>query len=298
MDDLTLGQLAQQIKWMEDERRKDKALISTLQERLAGQTREIEELVRHQQEADTSLKTTNATLARMLNTDRVLEEFKADLVGMINRLDDERKKYERETDRLRILSVESLQRQITEVKVEIPRIGKVEEELPSRRAEEKRLGDLVQRLQPQIDAAVQLAEERTRGVPYLEEGRRQDVKRLLVVEQESVNHLKKLDLLAGKLQVLEDALGKIPPRFEPLAIRFSEHDKQLDDLRAGDFRLQQQMKSIEPTISQLRDQVTDYTALQIARASDGQPAGRSGAQFVPRDAAHARDGTGRGGAPV
>jgi len=261
MDDLTLGQLAQQIKWMEDERRKDKAQISTLQERLAGQTREIEDLVRHLQDTDTNLKATNAAIARMLNTDRVLEEFKADLVGMINRLDDERKKYERESDRLRILSVESLQRQITEVKVEIPRIGKIEEELPNRRAEEKRLGELVQRLQPQIDAAVQLAEERTRGVPYLEEGRRQDVKRLLVVEQESVSQLKKLDLLAGKLQVLEDALGRLPPRFEPLTIRLSEHDKQLDDLRAGDFRLQQQVKSFEPVLNQLRDQVTDYTTV-------------------------------------
>ncbi len=261
MDDLTLGQLEQQIKWMEDERRKDKAQVATLQERLTGQAREIEEVARRLQETDATLKSNQSIMARLLNTDRVLEEFKADIVAMINRLDDERKKYERETDRIRNLSAETLQRQINEVKIEIPRIGKVEEELPNRRAEEKRLGELVQRLQPQIDAAVQLAEERTRGVPYLEEGRRQDVKRLLVVEQESVNHLKKLDLLAGKLQVLEDALGKIPPRFEPLAIRLSEHDKQLDDLRAGDFRLQQQVKSFEPLLSQLRDQVTDYTSV-------------------------------------
>jgi chromosome segregation ATPase len=98
-------------------------------------------------------------------------------------------------------------------------------------------------------------------VPYLEEGRRQDVKRLLTVEQESVNHLKKLDLLAGKLQVLEDALGKIPPRFEPVTLRLSEHDKQLDDLRASDFRLQQQVKSFEAIVNQLRDQVTDYTTV-------------------------------------
>jgi chromosome segregation ATPase len=259
MDDLTLGQLEQQIKWMEDERRKDKAQVATLQERLTGQTREIGEMARRLQETDSALKATNATLARTLNTDRVLEEFKADIVAMIDRLDDERKKYEREADRIRILSIEPLQRQISEVKIEIPRIGKIEEELPNRRAEEKRLGELVQRLQPQIDAAVQLAEERTRGVPYLEEGRRQDVKRLLAVEQESVNQLKKIDLLAGRLPVLEDALGRIPPRFEPLLIRLSEHDKQLDELRAGDFRLQQQMKPFEPMISQLRDQVTDYT---------------------------------------
>ncbi len=261
MDDLTVGQLEQQLKWMEDERRKDKAQIATLLERVTGQSHEIGELSRRLQEVDTVLKVTNTTMARLLNTDRVLEEFKADIVAMIARLDDDRKKYERETERIRNLSVETLQRQINEIKIEIPRIGKIEDELPNRRAEEKRLGELVQRLQPQIDAAVQLAEERTRGVPYLEEGRRQDVKRLLVVEQESVNQLKKLDLLAGKLQVLEDMLGRIPPRFEPLALRLSDHDKQLDDLRASDFRLQQQVKSFESMTNQLRDQVVDYTSV-------------------------------------
>src|SRR5512139_74241 len=261
MDDLSLGQLAQQLKWMEDERRKDKAQIATLQEQLTGQVREIAEATRRLQEMDNSLKASQATMARLLNTDRVLEEFKTDVVAMINRLDDDRKKSERETERIRNLSIETRQRQINEVKVEVPRIGKIEEELPNRRAEEKRLAELVQRLQPQIDASVQLVEERTRGVPYLEEGRRQDIKRLLTVEQEGINQLKKLDLLAGKLQVLEDAVGKLPPRFEPIAARLSDHDRQLDDLRSGDFHLQQQVKSFDSLVNQLRDQVVDYTGV-------------------------------------
>src|SRR5512139_1309617 len=214
MDDLSLGQLAQQLKWMEDERRKDKAQIATLQEQLTGQVREIAEASRRLQEMDNTLKASQATLVRLLNMDRVLEEFKTDVVAMVNRLDDDRKKSERETERIRNLSMETLQRQINEIKVEVPRIGKIEEELPNRRAEEKRLAELVVRLPPQIDAATQLVEERTRGVPYLEEGRRQDLKRLLAVEQESTGHLKKLDILAGRLQVLADALGKLPPRFE------------------------------------------------------------------------------------
>jgi hypothetical protein len=232
-----------------------------LQEQIVGQAREMAETSRRLQEMDSALKASQTTLARLLNTDRVLEEFKADIVAMINRLDDDRKKSERETERIRNLSIETLQRQINEIKVEVPRIGKIEEELPTRRAEEKRLAELVVRLPPQIDAATQLVEERTRGVPYLEEGRRQDLRRLLVVEQESTGHLKKLDVLAGKLQVLEDALGKIPPRFEPLAARLSDHDKQLDDLRSGDFRLQQQVKSFDSAVNQLRDQVVDYTSV-------------------------------------
>ena len=261
MDDLSLGQLAQQIKWMEDERRKDKAQIATLQEQLVGQAREMSETTRRLQELDTTLKAAQATIARLLNTDRVLEEFKTDIVAMINRLDDDRKKSERETERIRNLTAETLQRQINEIKIEIPRIGKIEDELPNRRAEEKRLAELMVRLPPQIDAATQLVEERTRGVPYLEEGRRQDLKRLLAVEQETTGHLKKLDMVSGKLQVLEDALGKLPPRFEPLTARLSDHDKQLDDLRSGDFRLQQQVKSFESMLNQLRDQVVDYTSV-------------------------------------
>ena len=261
MDDLSLGQLAQQIKWMEDERRKDKAQIATLQERITGQAQEVADVARRLQETDNALKASQGLVARLLSTDRVLEEFKIDIVAMINRLDDDRKKSEREAERVRHLSIETLQRQINEIKVEVPRIGKIEDELPSRRAEEKRLAEVVQRLPPQIEAAVQLVDERTRGVPYLEEGRRQDVKRLLSVEQESINHFKKLDLLAGKLQVLEDALGKLPPRFEPLAARLSDHDKQLDDLRSGDFRLQQQVKSFDSVVNQLRDQVVDYTSV-------------------------------------
>jgi chromosome segregation ATPase len=261
MDDLSLGQLAQQIKWMEDERRKDKAQIATLQEQLAGQTRDITEASRRLQEMDNTLKASQALLARLLNIDRVLEEFKTDVITMVNRLDDDRKKSERETERIRNIAMETLQRQVNEIKLEVPRLNKIEEELPTRRAEEKRLAEWMQRLQPQIDAAVQLVDERTRGVPYLEEGRRQDLKRLLAVEQDSINQLKKLDLLSGKLQVLEDALGKITLRFEPVAARLSDHDKQLDDLRASDFRAQQQVKSFESMLNQLRDQVVDYTSV-------------------------------------
>ncbi len=261
MEDLELHQLAQQLKWMEDERRKDRAQIATLQEKIAGQTQVLDEVSRRLKDLDSLYKTAQATIARLQQPDKILEEFKTDLVAMITRQEEEYRKAQREGERLRILAVESLQRQITEAKLELPRIGKIEDELPNRRAEEKRLAEQLQRLLPQIDAVVQLTEERTRGVPYLEEGRRQDVKRLLAVEQESIAHLKKIDALAGRQQIVEEALSRIPPRFEPLSLRLAEHDKQLDDLRSGDFRLQQQVKAFETALTQVRDQVVDYTSV-------------------------------------
>ncbi|MFN8595328.1 MAG: hypothetical protein U0559_03985 [Anaerolineae bacterium] len=259
--ELEVTQLTQMLKFLEDERRKDKAQIAVLQERLAGQTNEISELGRRLQETDANLKTMQLAVARTQKFDAMLEEYKTDLVAQMDRRDDDLKKAARESERIRLLEIETLQRQIGEVRKELPRIGVIETELPTRRAEEKRLAELIQRLQPQIEVSTQLIEERTRGIPYLEEGRRQDVKRLLTLEQETTAQFKKFDAIFGKMQVLEDAIGKIPPRFEPLQNRLTEHDKELQDLRSNDFRAQQQVKTFEAALNQYREQVTDYTAI-------------------------------------
>ncbi len=261
MEEIETSQLLQQIRWLEDERRKDKAQIATLEERLAGQANDLAELSRRQQETDAAVKATQAAVAKTQRFDSVLEEYKNDLAAKMEWHDAELKKAARETERVRLLEIETLQRQLTEAKKELPRIAKLEDELPNRRAEEKRLGEIIQRFQPQLEALPQLVEERTRSVPYLEEGRRQDVKRLLAVEQEAVSHLKKIDMLAGRMQVLEDMLSKIPPRFEPISTRLIEHDKALDDLRSANFRVQQQVKAFENQVTQARDQIIDYTGI-------------------------------------
>lgn len=261
MDELTVEQLTQMLRFLEEERRKDRAQLAVLQERLVGQSAEIAELTRRLQELDAAQKATQAGLIKAQKFETLLEEAKTELVAEIDRRDDDQRKAMRDTERVRLLEIEALQRQISEVKKELPRIAVIENDLPGRRAEEKRLGELLQRLQPQIEAASHLVEERTRGVPYLEEGRRQDVKRILALEQEANAQVKRIDGILGKIQVLEDVISRIPPRFEPLTQRLGEHDKELQDLRSADFRVQQQVKAFEQLITQYREQVTDYTAM-------------------------------------
>lgn len=259
--ELEINQINQLLKFMEDERRKDRAQLAVLQEKLVGQSNEIADLTRRIQDLDANLKATQAALAKTQKYDAILEEYKTELIAEMTRNDDDIKKATREADRVRILEVETLQRQINEIRKELPRLGKLEDEQPTRRAEEKRLAELIQRLQPQIEVASQLVEERTRGVPYLEEGRRQDVKRLLALEQETTAQFKKFDAIFGKLQVLEDLLGKIPPRFEPVNSRLQDHDREVQDLRSADFRVQQQVKAFETQITQYREQVVEYTGI-------------------------------------
>jgi chromosome segregation ATPase len=261
MAELEITQLTQLLKFLEEERRKDKAQIAVLQERLTGQSNDFADFDRRLKDLDANLRATQAAVAKTQKFDSLLDEYKTELLAHVGRGDEELKKAARESERVRLLEIETVQRQISEVRKELPRLNKLEDDLPTRRAEEKRLGELIQRLQPQIEVAAQLAEERTRGLPYLEEGRRQDVKRLLALEQETTAQIKKIDGLSGKLQVLEDLLGKILPRLEPLNTRLTEHDREVQDLRSADFRTQQQVKAFETQITQYREQVSEYTSI-------------------------------------
>ena len=96
--ELEINQISQMLKFMEDERRKDRAQIAVLQEKLVGQSNEIAELSRRIQDLDASLKSTLTALAKTQKYDSILEEYKIDLVSLMERVDEDIKKATREAD--------------------------------------------------------------------------------------------------------------------------------------------------------------------------------------------------------
>src|SRR3990172_75790 len=255
---MELTQVSQLLAWLESERKKDKALLATLEERIQGLAVELQQQARRMQELDASLAVAKTLLSKVNQIDRILDEYKLETRALLERRDEERKKGEREAARLRAVEIEELHRAIGEIKKELPRIGRLEEEMPTRRAEEKRLGDQVKQVILQAELALKQIEEHTRGIPYLEEGRRQDNRRIGQLEGETIEHSKRLETLAGKLQLLEDALSKIPPKFDPLYELLKARDKTIEEIRVMEFRRQQQMSAWEEELAKFRAQITDY----------------------------------------
>ena len=256
--EMELTQVSQLLAWLESERKKDKALLATLEERIQGLAVELQQQARRMQELDASLAVAKTLLSKVNQIDRILDEYKLETRALLERRDEERKKGEREAARLRAVEIEELHRAIGEIKKELPRIGRLEEEMPTRRAEEKRLGDQVKHVILQAELALKQLEEHTRGIPYLEEGRRQDNRRIAQLEGETVEHSKRLETLTGKLQLLEDALSKIPPQFDPLYELLKARDKTIEEIRVMEFRRQQQMSAWEEELAKFRAQITDY----------------------------------------
>jgi chromosome segregation ATPase len=258
MDDLT--QVTQMINWLESERRKDKAALATLEQKASGLANELAEQTRRVQELQTALTATQLALSKLPQFEKILEQFKTDLIGEMDRRDDAQQKSAREAERLRKVELESIGRIITEIRKELPRIKLLEDELPMRRAEDRRLGEVLSRVSQRLDELAVRTEDRVQSVIYLEENRRQDAKRIAELEADITNFAKRLDTMSGKVTLLDENVQRVPLRLGEFQKRLQEQDKTVEELRVNDFHRAQDMRTFADEVTKTVAPIPDYLA--------------------------------------
>lgn len=257
---MDLNQATQMINWLEEERRKDKMALATLQERIQGLANEVAEQSRRFQDLQAALATAQAALARVTQFDRLFEQYKADLVAEMDRREAVQQKAMREADRLRKVETDATNRSIAEIRKELPRFKPLEDEVSMRRAEERRLADLLARVSQRLEELTARVDERTQPVAYLEEGRRQDNKRIAQLEESVPNVSRRLDASISKVSLLEESLQRMPPRIEEVIRRVQEQDKVFEELRINDFRRAQEMKAFTEDVNKVLAPMPDHIA--------------------------------------
>ena len=196
-------QITQMVTWLDEEHRRDRGEIAKLQQRIESQATEIVEQARRVQELESQLASTQAQLLRFNQVDQSLQQLKNELVLMLQRQEEQRLKDQREADRLRSAEREANARSLAEMRKELPRFGRIEEELQQRKVEDQRLTEVVMALRQQVNSVNKDIDERTRSMPFLMEQRAQDNKRIAQLQQETVELFKRTESASGKLQLLE-----------------------------------------------------------------------------------------------
>ncbi|MCB0200419.1 MAG: hypothetical protein H6649_14855 [Caldilineae bacterium] len=206
---MDIDQLTQMVTWLDEEHRRERGGIAKLQQRIESQATEIVEQARRVQELEGQLASTQAQLVRFAQVDQALQQLKNELVLMLQRQDEQHAKDLRESERLRAGERESAARNIAEVRKELPRFSRIEEELQQRKVEDQRLTEIVLALRQQLNGINKDIDERTRSLPFLMEQRTQDNKRIAQLQQETVELFKRTESASGKLQLLESNQQRI-----------------------------------------------------------------------------------------
>jgi len=99
---------------------------------------------------------------------------------------------------------EAQAKSIDELRKELQRLARYEEELRVREAEDRRLGGLLMNLRHEVTTLSKDFDERARNLSYLAEQRAYDNKRIAGLQEENLTLLKRSEEQANKLKSLED----------------------------------------------------------------------------------------------
>ena len=257
---MDLNQASQMINWLEAERKKDKAALSTLLERVQGLSNELADQSKRMQELREDLAATQLTVNKLAQFDRLFEQLKADLVGEMDRRGESHQKALREAEQMRKVDLEATNRAVADIRKELPRIKPLEDEMPMRRAEDRRLSEQQARIGQRVEDLAARTEERIQNMIFLEEGRRQDNKRIAQLEEGGASILKRTEALAAKLVLLDENMQRIPLRIAEIMQQVADQDKVVEEMRLNDFRRSQEMKGFVEDVGKVVDPLPDFIA--------------------------------------
>ncbi|MHB0876925.1 MAG: hypothetical protein ACYC5O_12880 [Anaerolineae bacterium] len=203
-----LAQALHLLSWLDEEHRRDRAEIGRLQQRLEGQATEIQEEARRIQELESRLTGVQAQQARVPEFTRGLELLKKELVSMIDNLEEDRRRADRESARLRLSDVEAQSRSVADLRKRIEVIPDVVDKLETRFVEDKRLSQEIVVMRERIAEVSKSMSEWPRRAAYLEEQRLQDTKRIAQLQQEVTELFRRVEPYAGRFEVLDEQLRR------------------------------------------------------------------------------------------
>ncbi|MCS6774636.1 MAG: hypothetical protein NZ693_11065 [Thermoflexales bacterium] len=269
MDQAELTQLTKLVKYLDEERRKDRALIAQLQERVQALSQELEARSRQAQSYETALSEIRTQLIKALGWTSATEQLRNEFAQMIARIEEQRAKAEREALRNRQVEIETLTRQLGEIKRELKTYARYAEELESRRAEGARLNDAINQVQAQVLEISRQIELPTSRIAYLEEQRRQDAKRIAAVEQELPNLKRLIETFPPQLLMLDEAVRRRQVELEEAAKIIETQSQLIENQRVADVRRERQFAEYAELIEKLKQraeevaqQVTGYIQMR------------------------------------
>ena len=251
---MDLTQLGQMVTWLDEEHRRDREELARLDQRLQSMAIEKQEQSRRIQDLESRLASTQAQLTRFTQIEQALQQLKGEVVVMLDKQTEARLNAERDTERARVNDRDALGRGLAELRKELTRLKRVEEDLINRQAEDQRLGEMVLALRMALNNVTKDLDERTRSLPYIVEQRSQDNKRIAQIQGENTELMKRTEALAAHIPMLEERLQRLDKelqRLQPIPEQLAQDQKKfLETQKLADVERSRQMGIWEQVIDE------------------------------------------------
>jgi len=225
---MEFDQVLKQLEWLDEERRKDKDIIAKQVDRITALEGNLS--AAHQQIKDLNGEITrlSAVVSRMDDFDTALLQHRTEVNRQIEEQEKQNKKREEEMEKVRRVEMRSVDTTFAETRQELEAISGIQRNLQARVDEETRLARQIDELRTKIQDIQRTEEEYTRTYRLVEDGRRQDSKRLVDLQGEASALRKRSDEQRGQMELVSANLRKLEGRLMETLAQDSERQEAQD----------------------------------------------------------------------
>ncbi|MES0360214.1 MAG: hypothetical protein ABUK20_04800 [Anaerolineales bacterium] len=225
---MEFDQVLKQLEWLNDERRKDKDIISKQEERIISVEGNLSAAHQQIKELSGELIRLSAIVGRMDDFDAALLQHRQEVNRQVEESDKQTKKREEEMEKVRRVEMRSIDTSISEIRQEIEAFSGINRSLQARVDEETRLARLIDDMRVKIQDIQRSEEEYTRTYRLIEDSRRQDSKRLVDLQGEVSALRNRSDEFRGQIELVTANLRKLEGRLGETLAQDSERQEAQD----------------------------------------------------------------------
>jgi chromosome segregation ATPase len=243
---MDINQIAKMIEWLDEERRRDKQTIATLEQRLSQQSETITSLQRRVNSVESDQTVIKESSVPIQKERDMMENVRQEMRQLLETTESRRLTAEREAERRQELNRDQLTRTVRDLQDQLSKIQRSTGSITEVRTEGSRISDSVSVLQQRISDLAAKLEEPERRLAFLEEQKRQDARRISEIETELPEIKKLIDGLRPKVTLIEDLSIRNERRIQEVQNAERERREQI-----------QQFVDQQSLITQQRDQKID-----------------------------------------
>lgn len=210
-------QLVKRLEWLDEEHRKTRSSIITLEERMTALEGQIETVAKQVKPLGKQIADIANTAARLNQFDAIFAKQREDMNKALDAIEQKFEKREKEVTKRHQEDFKPILKAISELRQDLDsELPPIKRDIKARLTEEARLHQEIKELKPPIEAAKRAAEEATVVQHAFDESRKQEAKRVADLQGEIAAVRKRIEEAKAKADLNADSWKNMDQRIKEL----------------------------------------------------------------------------------
>jgi chromosome segregation ATPase len=221
-------QIEKRLSWLDEQRIKDNDTLARLTERQNAFEENLAKEVKQLQDLSGELARLTALTTRIHQIDETLAKHRKEVSRQLAEAEKRRSEKERAIEDMRKSDQKSTAKSLDEIRAELEKFEAIEQSLGIRKDEELRLSRTMDELETKFENIDSKNEEYGRQLSTIDEGRKQDSRRVVELQSETSDLRKKSETIQGRLDSIDDRIRRTEIALSELSTSETERGEAME----------------------------------------------------------------------